>query len=293
MKIGLQINKFNFKGHPDTIREKLAEIASTADKAGFDSIWVMDHYFQISPMLGRVSDPMMEAYTVLGYLAAVTKKAKLGVLVNGVIYREPAFLVKQHSALDVLTGGRTYFGIGASWYRREAVGLGFFYPSTKERFERLEEVLQIAKHMWLGKKGSYEGKHYQLQEPMNSPQPISKPHPPILIGGEGERKTLRLVAKYGDACNVFSYAGIKHVAHKYDVLKGHCDDLGRNYDEIEKTVTSFTGVLGGPNAGRVIGHCEKLAKIGTDHVIFGVNNLAKIKPLEIFGNKIIPAVKKL
>jgi len=293
MKIGLQVNYFNYPGHPDSIREKLVEIAKAAEAAKFDSLWMMDHYFQISPMIGKVDDPMMEAYTTLGYLAGVTKKIKLGVLVNGVIYREPAFLVKQHTSLDVLSGGRTYFGIGAGWYEREALGLGFKYPTTSERFELLEETLQIAKQMWAGDRSEYKGKHFNLKEPISSPKPISKPHPPILVGGEGEKKTLRFVAKYADACNVFGFQGARHVKKKFDILKTHCEDLGRDYKEIEKTVMSTAGIVGNPKPALVKRHCESLAKVGTQHIIFAIRGMDKIKPLEIFGDKIIPEVRKL
>lgn len=293
MKIGLQINKFNFKGHPDTIRENLVSIAKLSEKAKFDSLWVMDHFFQISPMLGRVNDPMMEAYTTLGFLAGVTKRIKLGALVAGVIYREPAFLVKQASALDVLSGGRTYFGLGAAWYEREAHGLGFDYPPVAERFERLEETLQVARHMWSGNKKKFEGKHYTLEEPINSPQPISKPYPPIMIGGEGEKKTLRFVAKYGDACNIFGFRGKGHVKKKFDILKAHCENEERDYNEIEKTLMTVSHLIGLPNPRKIISRCEELADVGTDHVIFSIPRMDKLKPLEVFGEKIVPAVHKI
>jgi F420-dependent oxidoreductase-like protein len=186
-------------------------------------------------MLGPADDPMLEAYSTLSYLAGVTKRARLGTLVTGVVYRHPGFLVKAATNLDVLSGGRAYLGIGAAWYEREAVGLGMPFPPVSERFERLEETLQIAKRMWSGDRTPYEGKHYRLAEPISSPQPLSKPHPPILVGGMGEKKTLRLVAQYADACNLFTAIGVDEVARKLDVLKRHCEDVGRPYDEIERT----------------------------------------------------------
>jgi len=199
MKLGLQVVAFNWPGSPANTGRTLANIARTADEAGFASLWVMDHYFQIDPGIGPASDPMLEAYTALSFMAGATERIRLGAMVTGVVYRQPAFLVKQVSTLDVLSGGRANLGIGASWYEREAVGLGFPFPPIAERFERLEETLQIAKHLWSGDATPFTGKHYQLAEPINSPQPLSQPHPPILIGGGGEKKTLRLVAQYGNA----------------------------------------------------------------------------------------------
>ena len=209
-------------------------MARTADQAGFASIWVMDHFFQIG-VVGPAEDPMLESYSTLSYLAAVTKQARLGTMVTGVIYRHPGLLLKQVTTLDVLSGGRAYLGIGAAWYEREALGLGVGFPPLKERFERLEEALQIAHQMWSGKVAEYQGKHYQLAETLNRPSPLSQPHPPILIGGMGEKKTLRLVAQYADACNLFAHAGAETIRQKLDVLRQHCADVGRNYADIEKT----------------------------------------------------------
>src|SRR5882672_9884314 len=203
MKIGLQIPIFTWPGGPPALAQKLREIAQTADGAGFASIWVMDHLFQI-PMVGAAEQEMLEGYATLSYLAGVTRRAKLGTMVTGVTYRHPGVLLKTVTTLDVLSGGRAYLGIGAAWFEREHVGLGVPFPPLAERFERLEETLRIAKQMWSGNDGPYKGKHYQLAETLNSPQVLSKPHPPILIGGAGEKKTLRLVAQYGDACNIFA-----------------------------------------------------------------------------------------
>ena len=247
MKIGLQIPNFTWPDGPVGIGSKLAQIARTADEAGFASLWVMDHFFQIgstdrSMGLGPAEDEMLEGYSTLSYLAGLTKRVKLGTLVTGVIYRHPGILVKTVTTLDVLSGGRAYLGIGAAWNEREATGLGVPFPPVAERFERLEEALQIAKQMWSDENGPYTGKYYQLAETLNSPQPLSKPHPPILIGGSGEKKTLRLVAQYADACNLFASMGIDGVRAKLDVLKRHCDTVKRDYAEIEKT-TLGTSIL--------------------------------------------------
>src|SRR5512139_1427218 len=208
MRLGLQIPRFTWPSGPAGIGTRLAEIARTADEAGFASLWVMDHFFQIR-YVGEFDEPMLESYTTLGYLAGVTKRARLGTLVTGVVYRHPGILVKSVSTLDVLSGGRAYLGIGAAWNEREARGLGVPFPPVKERFERLEETLQIANQMWSENNGAYAGKYYQLAETLCTPQPLSKPHPPILIGGSGEKKTLQLVAKYADACNLFARMGVE------------------------------------------------------------------------------------
>jgi F420-dependent oxidoreductase-like protein len=294
MKLGLQVPAFNWPGSPTNIGPKLAEVASAADEAGFASLWVMDHYFQIEPGVGKATDPMLEAYTALSHMAAATQRARLGCMVTGVIYREPAFLVKAVTTLDVLSGGRAYLGIGAAWYEREARGLGFPFPPVKERFERLEETLQIAKHLWSGNPAPYTGQHYQLAEPINSPQPLSQPHPPILIGGGGEKKTLRLVAQYGDACNLFTFGGMDQLRHKLDVLRVHCDHVGRPYDEIERTALGM--VRFGPDgmdAASLVQQCHALADIGIQHFIFSIPTAYEITPLEIIGREVIPEVASL
>lgn len=290
MKIGLQIPNYTWPGGPANLGAKLAEIARTADEAGFDSIWVMDHFFQIQ-MIGPPEEPMLEGYSTLSYLAGATKRARLGTMVTSVVYRHPGFLVKTVSTLDVLSGGRAYLGLGAGWFEREAVGLGLPFPPLKERFERLEETLQIAKQMWLGEVNAYHGKHYQLAEPINSPQPLTKPHPPILIGGSGEQKTLRLVARYADACNLFAFMGHEELARKLNVLKRHCDDVGRPYEEIERTALGTIKIgANGKTAAEVIDICHGLAEAGIQHVIFNMPNDHEIRPLELFGHEIIPAV---
>ena len=299
MKIGLQIPNFTYPDGPKELGSKLAEIARTADDAGFSSIWVMDHFFQIgsrdrSMGLGPAEDEMLEGYSTLSYLAGITKKVTLGTMVSGVIYRHPGILVKTVTTLDVLSGGRAYLGIGAAWNEREARGLGIPFPSVKERFEQLEETLQIAKQMWSDNNGAYKGKYFQLEETLCSPQPLSKPHPPILIGGSGEKKTLQLVAKYADGCNLFARMGTDVVRGKLDILKKHCEDVSRNYAEIEKTTLSTVHLAPDKmNAQNVIQECQALAKLGITHAIFNMPNVHEIRPLEIFGREIIPALAGL
>ncbi|MEK7248513.1 MAG: LLM class F420-dependent oxidoreductase, partial [Chloroflexota bacterium] len=229
MKVGLQIPFFTWPGGAPELGSKLGQIARTAEDSGFDSIWVMDHYFQI-PGVGTPEMDMLEAYTTLGFLAGQTSRVSLGTLVTGVTYRHPGILVKQVTTLDVLSGGRAWLGIGAAWFEQEHVGLGVPFPPLKERFQRLEEALQIAKQMWTSdNNGTYDGKHYRLAQTLNVPQALSSPRPRIMIGGGGEKKTLKLVAKYADACNIFSMAGPEFVKQKLDVLREHCEREGRNY----------------------------------------------------------------
>ncbi len=292
MKIGLQIPSFSWDGGSASLAPRLAEIARTADDAGFASIWVMDHFFQLEPMLGPATEPMLEGYSTLTYLAALTKNVRLGTLVTGVIYRQPGLLVKAVTNLDVLSEGRAYFGVGAAWYDREAAGLGFPFPPVAERFEWLEETLQIAHQMWSGEPVKpYHGRYFQLEEPICSPGPISAPHPPIMIGGMGEKKTLRLVARYADACNLFAGAGHDVLRHKLDVLQRHCDNAGRPYEEIERTTLGTAYLAAGQmSASDIIAECRALADLGIQHAIFNMPNVADIKPLERFGREIIPEV---
>jgi F420-dependent oxidoreductase-like protein len=294
MRVGLQIPSFTWPGGAADIRPRLAQIGRTADEAGFASIWVMDHFFQIPVRGGQAEEPMLEGYSALSYLAAVTQRARLGTLVTGVVYRYPGILVKTVTTLDVLSGGRAYLGIGAAWNEREARGLGVPFPPLKERYERLEEALQIAKQMWSGTVAPYHGKHYQLAETLNSPQALTKPHPPILIGGMGEQKTLRLVAQYGDACNLFAYGGVELIRDKLAVLKRHCDAVGRPYDAIERTSLGTVNLgADGMTASQVIEICRDLADAGIQQAIFNMPNVHEITPLEVFGREIIPAVAGL
>ena len=293
MKIGLDIADFTWPAGPGKLGSTLAEIARTADQAGFDSIWVMDHYWQIR-MNGPEHHEMLEGYSALSYIAAVTKRAKLGTMVTGVVYHHPGILAKTVTTLDVLSGGRAWLGIGAAWNEAESRGLGIPFPAIKERFERLEETLQICQEMWEGKRGSekpFRGEHYQLERPLNSPQSLTRPHPPILIGGGGEKKTLRLVAQYADACNLFP---TPEIPRKLDILREHCRAVGRNYDEIEKTAV-FTFDLGdnGENLGKVIGGLKWLASMGIQTVIGHVPKMYETKRVEMVGEKLIPAVADL
>ena len=293
MRIGLQVPSFSWPEGTPGIGPKLAEIGRTADEAGFASLWVMDHFFQIRGV-GKVDEPMLEGYNALSYLAGVTERVKLGTLVTGVQYRYPGLLVKSATTLDVLSGGRAYLGIGAGWNERESRGLGVPFPSTSERFERLEETLQIAQQMWSGEVGAYEGEHYHLAPPLNSPQALSEPHPPVMIGGMGEQKTLRLVAQYADACNLFIYGGSDLIRHKLDVLRGHCEDVGRDYEEIERTGLGTANLTeGGMTPEDVINLCREVNEAGIQHLIFNMPNVNDIAPLETFGEKIIPAVADL
>src|SRR5262245_3675464 len=290
MRVGLQVPNFSWPGGPPGLGARLAEIGRTADDAGFASLWVMDQLFQIG-VVGPPEEPMLEGYSALSFLAGVTKRVKLGTLVTGVIYRYPGLLVKTVSTLDVLSGGRAYLGIGAAWNEHESRGLGVPFPSLKERFERLEEALQIAHQMWSDDRTPYNGTHYQLADPLNHPQPLTKPHPPIMIGGGGEQKTLRLVAQYADACNLFVRGGIDGIRHKLEVLRGHCEAVGRPYDAIERTTLGTVNLGPGKmSADDVIGLCRELAEVGIQHAIFNMPNVHELAPLEIFGREIIPAV---
>ncbi|QKG26304.1 LLM class F420-dependent oxidoreductase [Actinomadura verrucosospora] len=262
MRIGLQVPSFTFPGGPDQIGPTFARIAKDADQGGLHSLWVMDHFFQID-MVGPADEPMLEGYTALAYAAALTQRITLGTLVTGVTYRHPGILVKTVTTLDVLSGGRAWLGIGAAWNEEESRGLGVRFPPTAERFERLEETLRIAHQMWEGDESPFEGEHYRLERPLNSPPSVRRPHPRILIGGTGEKKTLRFVAKYADACNIFDG---EELPRKLEVLREHCEREGRDYDEIEKTsLTFFTGT---PSVGAAVDAVGRLAEQGVDEVIF-------------------------
>jgi F420-dependent oxidoreductase-like protein len=284
MKIGLQIPDFSTPRGPERLGPELATVARTADDAGFEYIAVMDHFFQI-PAVGPAEREMLEAYTTLGYLAACTSRAALLTVITGTVYREPGILAKIVTTLDVLSKGRAWLGIGAAWNEQESRGLGIPFPPVAERFERLEETLQICLQMWHGDESPYHGKHYQLERPLNSPQSLSRPHPPIMIGGGGEKKTLRLVARYADACNVF--AG-RDEARKLDVLRQHCEAVGRDYDTIYKTVYYAFNTSQG--AQRIIDDLGTLAGLGFDAAIGGVVNVWDVSPVEFIGSEIIPVV---
>ncbi len=292
MKLGLQIPYFTWPGGPAELGPKLAEIARTADAVGYDSLWVMDHYFQI-PMVGRAELDMLEAYTTLGFIAGQTSRVGLGTLITGVTYRHPGILIKQVTTLDVLSGGRAWLGIGAAWFDREHAGLGVPFPPLKERFERLEDALKVANQMWSDEAGAFEGKHYSLAETLNVPQALSKPRPRIMVGGGGERKTLRLVARYADACNVPGM-DVPTVVRKFDILRRHCEAEGRNYDDIQKTVISVINV--GPDgslSGQTVDQLGRLAEVGVQAVLGALVGVENIKPLEAVGRDVIPQIEKL
>jgi len=290
MKVGLQIPDFTTPGGPARLGSDLATVARVADDAGFDFLAVMDHFFQIE-MLGPPEREMLEAYTTLGFVAAHTSRARLLTLVTGVVYRPPGILAKIVTTLDVLSGGRAWLGIGAAWNEEESRGLGIPFPPVAERFERLEETVQICLQMWRGDDSPYQGTHYQLARPLNSPQALSQPHPPILIGGSGERKTLRLVARYAQACNLFPGPDL---ARKLDVLRAHCDAEGRDYDEIEKTCYFIFDVgEKGERASQIVDELGALAETGFQAAIGAVARVWDVTPLEVIGSEVIPAVASL
>ncbi|MBK7454272.1 MAG: TIGR03560 family F420-dependent LLM class oxidoreductase [Anaerolineales bacterium] len=294
MHIGLQIPSFKYPGGTTAIRPKLKEIVTTAEESGFHSLWVMDHYYQIKGLFGEAyTDPMLEAYTTLGYFAGLTEKARLGVLVTGVIYRNPAVLMKMVNTLDILSGGRAYFGIGAAWYEDEAKGSGIPYPSTSERFEQLEDSLKLAKSLWASDEISFAGKHFSAPAITNNPRPISSPHPRIMIGGTGPNKTLRMVAQYADACNIGDWVGTEAMQKALDTLKAHCETVGRDYNTIEKTCLGTVNLSAKDTAGGVIDRIQKLSEMGFTHAIFNMPDVYSITPLKTFAKEIIPAIAVL
>lgn len=289
MKIGLHVPDFTWPGGAPTMARDLRSVAVAAEDAGFDMLSVMDHVWQIQ-VVGPPEHDMLEAYTTLGYLAAVTKKIDLLAWVTAVVYREPGLLAKCVTTLDVLSEGRAWLGIGAAWNEEESRGLGLPFPSTSERFERLEEALQICLQMWSDDESAYDGKHYQLGRTLNVPQSLQRPHPPILIGGGGEKKTLRMVAQYADACNLF---GGPDLEHKLDVLRQHCADVGRNYDDIKKTVmTLLEPGDNGEGVDAVLTELERLAGLGVQHVHTRLPEVASLKAIELMGEQVIPQAAK-
>ena len=291
MRFGLQINQFTWPGGPDRIGPTLARVGRAADDAGFDSIWVMDHFFQIRGN-GPPEAPMLEGQTALGFLAAHTERASLGLMVGGVHYRAPGLWIKATTTLDVLSGGRAWFGIGAAWNVFESKGLGFPFPSLKERFEWLEDTLRMAHEMWSGGSGShgrFDGTHVTATHLINSPQSIRRPRVPILVGGGGERKTLRLVAQYADACNLFG-RDPQVVRDKLAVLREHCDRLGRNYDEIERTVLVSVD-LDAESPDQIVERFGVLAEAGAQHLIMGVRGVSDTSRLERIAGDVFPQLR--
>ncbi|MDF3149355.1 MULTISPECIES: LLM class F420-dependent oxidoreductase [unclassified Streptomyces] len=289
MRVGVHINRFDHPGGGPALGGELAAAGAAAEAAGVSWLSVMDHYFQME-FNDRAEDPMLEAYTTLGYLAAHTSTVRLGALVTGVTYRHPGLLAKIVTSLDVLSGGRAALGIGAAWYGREHEGLGVPFPPVAERFERLEETLRICLQMWDPQaEGPFEGEHYRLAETLCVPAPVSAPHPEIMIGGGGEKKTLRLVARYGDACNLFTTSP-EEVGHKLDVLRGHCDTEGRDYDEIRKTVLYMGDAAAEGDLDAFTRDIAGYSKLGIDTVILGPRTG---EPAAFIENFAAPAVQRL
>jgi F420-dependent oxidoreductase-like protein len=298
MKIGLQINSFTWPGGTPAIGPTLAKIVRQADEVGFDSIWVMDHFFQIRGV-GKPEEPMLEGWTTLGYIAALTKHARLGLMVGGVHYRYPGLWVKAATTLDVLSGGRAWLGIGAAWNEQESRALGFPFPPLGERFEMLEETLQIAHQMWQGERGTEAGFHgrlFQADRLMNSPQSLSRPRVPIMIGGGGEKKTLRLVAQYADATNVFGSP--EGIARKYAILAEHCAAVGRDPNEIERsTLQNFAistdGARGTETPAQIVDRFGELSDAGAQSIIVGMFGLPDPRAIELVGGQVIPQLRDL
>src|SRR5579885_2637477 len=292
MKLGFHINDYDWEGGPARYGATLAEIAQAGEAAGFDRIGVADHFWR-SHYMGSVEGPELECYTTLGFLAASTNRVKLTAVVTAASYRQPGILAKIVTTLDVLSGGRAWLGLGAGDYEDEARGLGLPFPPLKERFEMLEETLQICLRMWSGEHGEdrgFQGKHFHLERTLNAPQSLTRPHPPILLGGSGE-KTLRLVARYGDACNIRPGPDIPE---KLEMLRRFCDEEGRDYDAIEKT-SPFAFDVGenGEKVGDLLGQLRWLAGMGIQTVIGFVPGIDRITPLDIIGREIIPAISEL
>ena len=289
MKLAVHNASFILAGPDAPIAQTLIDVARAADEGGIAQMTLMDHYFQIPPISPRAEDPMLEGYTTLGFLAGQTKNLTLGLLVTGVTYRHPGLLAKIVSTLDVLSEGRAQLGLGAAWYDREHHGLGVPYPSTAERFERLEETIQICRQMWSDDDGPYEGKHYQLAETLCSPPPVQRPIP-LLIGGGGEQKTLRFVARYADACNLFAL-GHDEVGRKLEILRGHCETEGTDYDRIEKTI------IGGPDAvadtDGFLREMEGYAKIGISQVWNGPAGTDPAAWVTTAGEQVVPRLAEL
>ena len=315
-RLGLQIPSFTYPGvSDDRLFDKIAEIAVTAEESGFDSVWVMDHYYQI-PVAGRPEEPMFEAYTLLGALAARTERARLGAMVTGVTYRNPAFLAKVVTGLDVISSGRAILGIGGAWNDQEHRGYGWDFPPTGERLSRLEEALQICRLMFTEEKPSFAGKCYRIEEALNFPRPVTPGGPPILVGGGGEQRTLKFVAKYADACNIFG--DVETIKHKLEVLRRHCDDVGRDYDEITKTrlgglfvaesdeavqrgleryaeqrgipAEMVRGYVAAGTPDQVVEQVGELFDAGLDGVIFNMLDAHDIDPVALAGKALTDAL---
>lgn len=292
MKLGLHLSNFTYDVAASEFTTTLDEIVSGADSVGFDRISVMDHYFQI-PGVGPVEHEMFEAYGLLGYIAARTSRVKLGVLATGVTYRNPGFLAKQVTGLDVLSKGRAWLGIGAAWYAREHAGLGIDFPPLRERYERLDEALQICLQMWSDDNGPFHGKHYQLAETLCSPPPAQRPRPPIMVAGSGERKTLRLVARFGDACNVRGESP-EDAKRLFGILEEHCEAEGTDYDAIERTIVlRLDPGPQGERAGALVETLGQFAEAGAQATLGSLSGCEDPRVMEAMGRLVIPHVDRM
>jgi len=285
MNVDVHVPRFTWPGGPEAIGPTFASLAQTAEAIGVRTLSVMDHWFQME-MMWPADEPMLEGYTTLAFAAAKTERLRFRLLVTGVTYRHPGLLAKTVTTVDVLSGGRTELGIGAAWYEREHRGLGVPFPPLSERYERLEETLRICLQMWSDDNGPFEGKHYQLAETLCSPRPVSRPRPRVLIGGSGERKTLRLVATYADACNIIGDASI--VAHKVDVLRRHCERVGRDPSDIE--VTALAMVPEDAGADAIVKAAEAYADVGVQTLVIRSAQADPVRWLEETWGPVVPAL---
>ncbi|OBC15869.1 LLM class F420-dependent oxidoreductase [Mycobacterium sp. 852013-50091_SCH5140682] len=262
MKLSVSVTNYSW---PDPIHDRLTALAASLDGTAVDTLWVADHLLQADPSC-RTDEPMLEAYTVLGYLAAATRRVRLGTMVTAATFRAPALLIKAVTTLDVLSGGRAWLGLGAGYNAAEATAMGLYLPDTAERFARMTELLQLADRMWRGDQSAFRGEYLTAGQPFGSPRPVTVPHPPVLIGGTGERRTLRLVAQYGDACNLFDIPdGGRAIRRQLGVLDRHCAEVGRPADAVERTVT--TALEPGESVARLVQRCLALGELGLDHVV--------------------------
>jgi F420-dependent oxidoreductase-like protein len=297
MKLGLQISSFTWPGGDAEIGPTLARICRAADDAGFDSIWVMDHLFQIRSV-GELEEPMLEGMTALGFMAAHTQRARLGLMVGAVPYRHPGLWLKAVTTLDVLSGGRAWLGIGAAWNLEEARSLGLPFPELPDRFRLLEDTLKMARQGWRGEleAGAFQGRMVRAERLMLSPQPLSRPSIPILVGGGGERTTLRLVARYADACNVFGAPDM--LRHKFDVLRRHCEAVGRDYDTIEKTNLSTISITTDGSRGsltppKLLERLANWAQAGSHQAIVSIRGVSDLAKIELIGRDVIPHLRAM
>jgi F420-dependent oxidoreductase-like protein len=295
MRLGLQLPSFSYPGGPAAIRSTLTEIGQAAEDAGLASLWVMDHWFQLpeGSGWGGPEEPMLEAYTTLGFLAQATTRIALGPLVAGVVYREPGALIKTATTLDVLAGGRTYLGLGSGWYEREARGLGFRFPPRAERFDRLEETLQIAHRMFAGDRAAFDGRHYALAEPINVPSPLSNPRPRIMVGGNGPRRTMALVARYADACNIL-VPDPGESRRLVDTIHRFCEADGRDPAEIETTSLLEADLRPGRmRPADLVAAIRTQSAEGIEHVIVNLPEAHRLDQVTALGREVLPEIEGL